>query len=58
MEKLLIPRKEAARLLSISEDTLDFLCETGAISRITIGTRVYYSPEALKAFVTKEGPLC
>ena len=58
MEKLLITRKEAAAVLSISEDTLDMLRANGKIQAITIGARVYYSPDELRAFVTKEGPLC
>lgn len=56
-EKLLIPRKEAAALLSISEDTLDDLRREGKIRAVTIGARVYYSPDELRAFVTKEGPI-
>ena len=57
MEKLLIPRKEAAQALSISEDTLDQLRRADMIKAITIGSRVYYSPEELRAFITKEGPI-
>lgn len=57
MEKLLIPRKEAAKMLSISEDTLDRLRAFGHIREISIGARVYFSPEELKAFVTKEGKI-
>ena len=45
MEKLLIPRKEAADILSISVDTLDWLRAEKKIQAITIGARVYYSPE-------------
>ena len=44
MEQLLITRHEAAKALNIS--------------RITIGSRVYFSPEELQAFVKKEGSLC
>lgn len=58
MDKLLIPRVEAANLLSISVDTLDELQCAGKIRRVTIGARVYYSPEELQAFVKKEGALC
>ena len=58
MEKLLIPRHEAAKLLSISVDTLDWLRDAGKIRAVTIGARVYYSPEELQAFVKKEGALC
>ena len=56
MERLLIPRKEAADALSISVDTLDELRQAGKIKCVTIGVRVYYSPEELRAFVMKEGP--
>lgn len=41
MEKLLITRKEAAELLSISVDTLDVLRNKNMIRAVTIGTRVY-----------------
>lgn len=57
MERLLIPRKEAAQMLSISEDTLDWLRKEHKINAITIGVRVFYSPEELRAFVMKEGPI-
>ena len=57
MEKLLITRQEAAQALSISVDTLDELRAAGAIKAVTIGVRVYYSPEELRAFVMKEGPI-
>ena len=58
MEKLLIPRIEAAKVLSISVDTLDELRDGGKLRAVTIGARVYYSPEELQAFVKKEGALC
>lgn len=57
MEKLLIPRKEAAALLSISVDMLDALRRVGEIRAVTIGSRVYFSPEELRAFVMKDGEL-
>ena len=57
MEKLLIPRKEAAALLSISVDMLDELRKVGEIRAVTIGSRVYFSPEELRAFVMKDGEL-
>ena len=57
MEQLLIPRKEAAKALSISVDTLDELQRAGKIKCVNIGARVYYSPEELRAFVTKDGEL-
>ena len=55
MEKLLLTRKEAAETLSISVDTLDRLTSGGKIKSLNIGVRVYYSPDALRAFITKEG---
>lgn len=58
MEKLSIPRIEAAKLLSISVDMLDMLRVIGAIRCVNIGARVYFSPDELKAFVSKEGQLC
>lgn len=58
LEKLLIPRMEAAQMLSISTKMIDRLANAGKIKKVMIGSRVYYSPEELKAFITKEGPLC
>lgn len=55
MEKLLLTRKEAAQALNISVDTLDMLRNSGEIRAVSIGARVYYSPDELKSFVTKEG---
>lgn len=58
MEKLLLTRIEAADALSISVDTLDGLRNSGKIRFVTIGSRIYFSLDELKAFVTKEGALC
>lgn len=58
MEKLLLTRKEAADALNISEKTLDRLKMAKKIRSINIGVRVYYSPDELRAFITKEGALC
>lgn len=58
MEKLLLTRKEAAEALNISTDTLDLLKTQRKIRSVNIGVRVYYSPDELKAFITKEGALC
>lgn len=58
MEKLLLTRKEAAEALNISTDTLDLLKSQRKIRSVNIGVRVYYSPDELKAFITKEGALC
>ena len=54
MEKLLITRKEAAELLSISVDTLDALRNKNMIRAVTIGSRVYFSPDELRSFTKKE----
>lgn len=58
MEQLLLTRIDAAKALSISVDTLDDLCKAGKLRRVTIGARVYFSLDELRAFVTKEGALC
>lgn len=58
MEKLLLTRKEAAEVLNISVDTLDSLRNMKKIRCVNIGVRVYYSPDELRAFVTKDGHLC
>lgn len=55
MEKLLLTRKEAARALNISVDTLDRLRAAKIIQGINIGARVYFPPEELKAFLSKRG---
>ena len=57
MEKLLLTRKEAAEALNISVDTLDRIRDRGKLRAVNIGARVYYSPDELRAFVTKEGPI-
>ena len=57
MDKLLLTRKEAAEALSISVDTLDELRTDKRIRAVTIGARVYYSPDELRSFITKEGAL-
>lgn len=58
MEQLLLTRHEAAQVLNISVDTLDELRNNGKIRCVRIGVRVYFSPDELKAFITKEGDLC
>lgn len=47
MEKLLLTRKAAA--------TLDRLRESQDIQAVNIGSRVYFSPDELKAFLSKRG---
>ena len=49
-KKMLLTRKAAAQVMSISVDTLDCL----PINRIKIGARVYYRPEALREYITKK----
>lgn len=58
MEQLLITRAEAAQALHISVDKLDELRNAGKIRWVNIGSRVYFSPDELRAFVRKEGYLC
>jgi len=58
MEQLLVTRIEAAKMLSISVDTLDRLKDSGKIKSVNIGSRVYYSVDELRSFITKEGVLC
>lgn len=57
MEKLLLTRKEAAQALNIIVDTLDELRSAGKVRALNIGARVHYSPDELKAFITKEGQI-
>lgn len=53
MEKLLLTRKEAADALN-DADTLDEIHKAGYIRCVRIGARVYYTPEELKSYITKE----
>ena len=57
MEKLLVTRKEAAKMLSISVDKLDALRKNHKLRCIYIGVRCYYSTDELRAFVHKAGKL-
>lgn len=54
----MITRIKAAKRLDISVDTLDKLACAGKIRRVKIGSRVYFSPKELQAFVKKEEKLC
>lgn len=49
-KKMLLTRNDAAQIMSISVDTLDYL----PINRIKIGSRVYYRPEALREYIAKK----
>lgn len=55
MEQLLVTRKEAAALLIVSLKTLDKLRDDGFLKGLNIGARVYYTPDELRAFITKDG---
>ena len=58
MEKLLLTNKEAAAALNISIDTLTELRDANKIRCVRIGARVYYSPDELRSFITKEDHRC
>lgn len=57
MEKLLYTKKEAAKLLSISTDTLDRLRADGQIQGFNLSdkctVRVYFKAHDLKKFVER-----
>lgn len=57
MDKLLITRYEAAEALSVSVDTLDEIRKSGKLKAVQIGARIYYSPDELRAYITKEGQI-
>jgi excisionase family DNA binding protein len=50
MEKLLINRKEAANLLSISVQSIDKLVHCGKLKCVRVGKRLLIPPEALREF--------
>ncbi len=54
MEKPFVTRKEAADALAISVKTLDVLRNKNMIRAVTIGARVYFSPDELRSFTKKE----
>ena len=58
MDKLLVTRKEAAEALSISVDKLDQLRNSGLSKERRIGSRVYFTPEELKAFLKRGYVMC
>jgi excisionase family DNA binding protein len=53
MEKLLLNRKEAASLLSVSVQSIDKLVHRGRLRCVRVGKRLLIPPEALQEF-TKE----
>lgn len=56
---LLVPQREAARLLSVSERTLFAMRERGEIACVRLGPRILYSTDDLLKWVErrKEGGL-
>ena len=57
MEKLLVTRKDAAYMLSISVDKLDDLRKKKKIRCIYIGSRCYFRVDELRVFVRRSGKL-
>lgn len=53
VERLLLPPREAARALAISERTLWTFTQAGEIPAIRIGRSVRYDPADLKAWIAK-----
>lgn len=53
MDKLLLTRKEAAEVLSISEDTLDRIRSAGKVKALNIGARVYFTPDSLCELIVR-----
>lgn len=52
-EQLLIPARDAARLLAVSERTLWSITHPrGSIVPVRIGSRCLYSPETLRQWIT------
>ncbi len=58
MEKLLVTRKMAADLLSVSLKTIDRLREENKLRALNIGSHVYFTPDELRAFCSKEVDKC
>lgn len=52
MDKLL-NRKEMARLLNVSLDTVDSLASKGELKRLKIGNRTLFAQEEAKEFVDR-----
>ena len=54
-ERLLIPAREAARLLSVSEKTLwSYSAPRGDIPVVRIGARTLYDPDDLRAWIARQ----
>jgi excisionase family DNA binding protein len=53
MEKLLVNRKEAASLLSVSVQSIDKLVQRGELRCVRVGKRLLIPPEVLQEFTRK-----
>lgn len=53
---LLLSRKEAARMLSMSTRKLDYIIAQGALVPTRVGKRVYVHADRLKKFAEKDYP--
>jgi hypothetical protein len=54
MEALLIARKEAVRLLSLSLRSLDFAVTRGLLKPRRMGRRVTFTPDELRRFAARD----
>jgi excisionase family DNA binding protein len=54
MEKLLVNRKEAASLLSVSVQSIDKLVHRGELRCVRVGKRLLIPPEVLQEFTRKK----
>jgi excisionase family DNA binding protein len=54
MEKLLVTRKEAASLLSVSVQSIDKLVHRGKLRCVRVGKRLLIPPEALQEFTSEK----
>jgi excisionase family DNA binding protein len=55
MEKLLVNRREAAALLSVSVQSIDKLVRRGRLRCVRVGKRLLIPPEALQEFTKRKG---
>lgn len=54
MDQILVNEREAARLLGVCEKTLYNLRTEGRVPHLRLGSRVLYSPDALKKWVESQ----
>jgi excisionase family DNA binding protein len=54
MQKLLLNRKEAAALLSVSVQSVDKLVHRGKLRCVRVGKRLLIPPEALQEFIKQK----